>query len=167
MATLTQLVIALSTFPSSTNLKNRSDNVAIPLGTIDNSANDYPNAKLYFNLRLGTTCKVGGSIEFYMMSCIEGSGNSSNWSDGISPSTAGSVTTAINNLQLIKTIKADNSMSTQSGGPGRAHWVCNDLAAEVGKLPPFWTIVVHNNSGSTLANVQQLAKYSLVSYQSA
>jgi hypothetical protein len=123
MATLTQLVSALSTFPNSTNLNNRSDNKAVPLGVIDNSGNDYPNAKLHFNLRLGTTCKVGGTIELYLMSCIEGSGNSSNWSDGISPTTAGSVTTAINNLHLVKSIKADRSMTTAQSGPGRAGFV--------------------------------------------
>jgi hypothetical protein len=166
MATLTQLVSALSTFPNSTNLKNRSDNVAVPLGIINNSANDYPNAKLLIDLRLGTTCRPGGTIDLYMMSCIETQGNSSNWTDGISPSTAGSVTTAINNATLIKSLKAGPSMTTQEGGPGRTQWVCNDLAAEVGKMPPFWTLLVVNNSGSTLGTTP-VTKYSLVSYQSA
>ena len=161
MATLKQLVIASSTFPNSTNLKSLDDNRAVPLGVIDNSANDYPNAKLLFNLKLGSDCRVGGTIQLYMMSCIEQQSYSSNWTDGISPTASPSITTGINNMQLIETLKADKSWST-----GRVVWVCNDLASKVGKLPPFWTICVHNNSGSTLGT-GHVARYSLVSYQSA
>ena len=161
MATLTQLVSALSTFPNSTNLISLSDNKAVPLGTIDNSANDYPNAKLYFNLKMGSSCRAGGTVDLYLMSCIEGSGNSSNWTDGISPTASPSVTTGINNMPLIHSLKADKKWST-----GRIVWVCNDLASKVGKLPPYWTICIHNNSGSTLGT-GHVTKYSLVSYQSA
>ena len=166
MATLTQLVSALSTFPNTTNLNNRSDNVAVPLGVIDNSANDYPNAHIWFNINLGSTCKVGGTIELYFITCLSGSANSSNWSDGISPIASGSVTTEINNLKLIDSIKADKNMEG-----GRAVWMTNDLSAEgqdkpIGRLPPFWTICVVNNSGSTLGT-GHVAKYSLVSLQSA
>lgn len=158
MATLTQTVSAFTTFPNSTNLKNLSDNKAVPMGLVDSSGR--PNGKLYLNLKLGSSCRPGGTIELYMMSCIEGAANSSNWTDGISPIASPSITTGINNMELIHSIKADKSWST-----GRVVWVCNDLAAKVGKLPPYWTICVHNNSGSTLGT-GHVTKYKLATYQS-
>jgi len=159
MATLTQTVSAFTTFPNSTNLKNLSDNKATPLGLIDSSGR--PNGKLYFNLKLGSSCRNGGTIELYMMSCIDTPANSSNWTDGVSPTATPSITTGINNMQLIQSLKADKKWST-----GRVVWVCNDLASRVGKLPPYWTICVHNNSGSTLGT-GHVAKYKLATYQSA
>jgi len=161
MATMKQSVGALTAFSSASNLNSLANNAAKPLGQVDNSSNDYPNAKLHFVFNLAVASLVmGGSIEIYFLSCIETPGTNENWSEGINPADTNDVSEDIYNLKPIATLRADDVMNSVD-----ITWNCNDLAALVGDLPPYWTLVVWNKSGQALISSGHTAEYALVSYQ--
>jgi len=160
MATMKQTVGSLTAFGSASNLNSLANNAAKPLGEVDNATNDYPNAKLHFIINLAVSGLImGGSIEIYFLSCIEDEDTNASWSEGINPDDTSDVASSIYNLDPIVTLRADNTMNSVD-----ITWNCNDLAALVGDLPPYWTLVVWNKSGAALVSSGHTAEYAPVSY---
>jgi hypothetical protein len=162
MATLKQLIGTLTAFALDENIESLATNTAEPLGVVDNSSNDYPTAQLKFIFNLAVTGNTpGGVIELYLITCLATSGTAANWDDQIDPTSASDISSSVKNARLLKVLKADNTMDATD-----ITWNCNDLASLIGgDLPPYWSIVVYNKSGATLAATGHTASYSLVSYQ--
>lgn len=162
MTVMKQQVDSITGFSKSTFLNSLAAGSARPLGLVDMSANDYPNAKIHLSVNVSTAMVVAGAIEVFFISSL----NNTIWTDQINPSSSASASTKLNTAQLITTIKADQSKNIASKvAAHRLNWVCNDFARLVGDLPPYWTLVVKNLSGSALAASGTTAAYQKVSYQ--
>jgi hypothetical protein len=168
MATMKQSVGSLTNFGSVTNLNSLANNAAKPLGEVDNSTNDYPNAKLFFVFNLATSnLQMGGTIEIYFMGKIEErAGDNLDWDDEINANDTNDISTDIFNLRRIKTLNANNDMNSED-----IVWNCNDLSAMhdqdgnmIGDLPPYWSLVVWNKSGQALAASGNIGQYINVTY---
>jgi hypothetical protein len=146
-------------FSASTNLNSLANNQAKPLGIVDNTGVKYPNAYVYLSFNATQTLEYDGTIELYFVGCIDTSNDK--WADNINPSTTSNVSASIINTKMITPLVADEGQSNEA-----IVWVCNDLAKEVGDLPPKWTLVVYNKSGQALKASGHRAVYQLTSYTS-
>ncbi len=149
----------LTGFAASDNLQSLANNQAKPLGVVDNTGAKYPNAYVYLSFNASQSLEPGGTIDLYFLGCVDTANDK--WSDNINPSTTSNVSASILNTKTIIPLVADDSISDEA-----IVWVCNDLAKEVGDLPPKWTIVVYNKSGQPLRPSGHRAVYQLTSYTS-
>jgi hypothetical protein len=156
MAIMKQHLSTAITFLKSTHLNSLANNAAIPLGTVDMSTNDYPNAKVHFTIDLSTDLDPGGTVDIYML----GSLDDTLWTDGIDPDSTANQSTNLRNAQKIVELKADGDMNTQA-----INWVCNDLSYLVGDLPPYWALMPKNNSGSAFVSSGNTAEYYRATYK--
>ena len=157
MAIMKQHLSAGTAFPNSTFLEGLGSSGALPLGVVDMSTNDYPNAKIVMTIALSSaSLDMGGNVEVY----FAGSITNTTWTDGIVASSSGDLSTSLNAAQLIKTLPASVAQTS-----GTINWVCNDLTHEVGDLPPYWTLVIKNNSGQDFKSTGNAAKYYTVTYK--
>jgi hypothetical protein len=156
MAIMKQHLSTAITFAKSTHLNSLANNAAIPLGTVDMSTNDYPNAKVHFTIDLATALDPGGTVDIYLL----GSLDNSIWTDGINPNTTANQSTNLRNAVKVAELKADGDMNTQD-----LKYVCNDLSYIVGDLPPYWTLIPKNNSGSAFVSSGHTAQYYQTTYK--
>jgi hypothetical protein len=143
-------------FSETTHLQALAANNAVPLGVVDMSTNDYPSAKVRLTINLSTATVDGGTVDLYFLASLD----NSNWTDGLNPATSASQSSEIVNAERIKEFRADVEMQTKT-----INWVCNDLQHIVGDLPPYWTLLIHNLSGSTFEGSGHTAEYMTMSYK--
>lgn len=143
-------------FSKTSYLNSLANNSAVPLGTVDMSTNDYPSAKLRLTINLSTATVSGGVVELYFLASLD----STNWTDGINPSSSANQFSNIIHAEKVKIFDASENMQDKN-----INWVCNDLQRLVGDLPPYWTLVINNMSGSTFEASGHTAQYATLSYK--
>ena len=157
MTIMRQYVGTVTSFSASTRLNSLANGAARCLGQIDNSTGYYPNAKVQFTINLSTANSAGGQVEIYFVGSLTGT----TYTDNI---TVGATSNQASKLKLaprIAALKADADMNSVD-----INWVSKDLRSLVGSdLPPYWSVVVKNVSGSAFAASGHAAKYALMSYQ--
>ncbi len=156
MAIMKQHIGGVTAFPQSSFLNGTTDVTARSLGVVDMSTNDYPNAKVRLTVNLSTATAPGGLVELYFLGSID----NTNWTDGITPSSSANHIDSLNTAEKIMTFNTDQSTASQD-----VNWICNDMQRLVGDLPPYWSLVVKNVSGSTFEAAGHTAQYYTVSYK--
>lgn len=156
MAIMSQHLSTATNFPKSTHLNSMADRSALALGEIDMSTNDYPNAKIRLSIELSTALDPGGTVDVYFSGSLDGT----NYTDNITPASTASQSTKLQNSQMIKSLKADGDMEGLN-----IDWVAHDMYQLIGgDLPPYWTLLVHNQSGAVLGSTNT-AHYVTASYK--
>jgi hypothetical protein len=165
MATMTHTVGSVTAFSLDSNIDSLADGTAKPLGTVDNSSLEYSTARLVMVFNLETTeanLDVDGVIELYFVASLE----DTYWSDGIDPDSTSDQMGNIKNARLIQAFRADKSMAGLD-----VTWVCSDLSLmvdkegnKVGEMPPYWSLIVANRSGSAIQASGNIASYQMVTY---
>jgi hypothetical protein len=156
---------SITAFSLASNMDSLADGAAKPLGAMDNSSSEYSTARLELVINLETTeanLDVDGVIELYYICSLD----NTTWTDGISPSSTSDQAGNIKHARLIQAFKADKSMAGLD-----ITWVCPDLSLlgdkrgdKIGELPPYWSLIVFNRSGSAIQASGNTARYQLVTY---
>jgi hypothetical protein len=180
MATMVHTLGTLTNFDHASNINSLANNACKPLGGdaglsyVDNSSLKYPSVNLFFTFNLAASgLAVGGSIEIYLLKCLDTPATVANWSDGIDPAGVADIAGSIFNLAPIITLRADSAMNNLD-----VIYVFNDIAysqfkdidgtlRSIGEMPKYWTLAVWNKSGAAIQGAGNAAKFQLKTYGSS
>lgn len=145
-----------------TNVNSLANNQAKPLPAVDNSTVKAVDYKCYLEITLPSSgVSATGTIEVYLIEGTENTSTTTDWTDGIDPAGSSNIASSIKNAKLLRIYNANANNQVVRG----VFDLLSDLCGSMLNAPKFWTFVIYNKCGATLAASGHEITYSPVKYE--